>query len=462
MLSEYRQRFGQFHTDLHRETYLFRSGRKTCNETTHVFSDYSDLFRLSAVEELRAKLEETSEYRESERASIRRLIGFALENHLLAQVREVSAEIEDYESNTNRAAQDLRAERFEKLHDGARQLDYENFLAMRSELHILMGGVDFETLVVQANQFLAKTESRYVSALAPLLQREANVSIDQATAADLERLRRYTRFDAFFGREQMPRMYRDLFAALGFRTEIQSNVEIDSAPRPNKQPQAFCSPIGVPDEIKLAVNFVGGQANYREFLREAGHAQHFAWTSRNLYPEFQLGGDTAIGQAWGMLFENLLLDLTWLTNTFGFVENAEFRHALAVIRLMELRGQAAKLIYEIEFHAGKLSGSAGKRYVELMTDAVRVRFDDAEHWRDLSDDLRPAGFLRAAAFEAQMRDHLKTKFGSRWWASRKAGEMLIDLWNTGQRHGVEDLARMIGLGELDFEYLAVDLLAQMD
>ncbi len=462
MLSEYRQRFGQFHTDLYREAYLFRSGRTTCNETSQIFSDYSDLFRLSTVEELRAKLEETSEYRETERTSIRRLIAFALENHLLAQVREISAEIEEYEANASRAAQDLRAERFEKLHDGARALGYESYLAMRREHQAPMCGVDFETLVAQANQFLAKTESRYVSALAPLLLRKANISIDQATVADLDRLQRYTCFDAFFGREQMPRMYRGLFAALGFNTENQSSVEIDSAPRPNKQPQAFCSPIRVPDEIKLVVSFAGGQSNYSEFLREAGQAQHFAWTSRNLYPEFQLGGDAAVGKVWGMLFENLLLDLTWLTGTFGFVENAEFRQALSVIRLMELRRQAARLIYEAEFHAGNLTGRAGKRYFELMTDAVRVRFDDAEHLRDLSDDLRSASFLRAAAFEAQMRDHLKTQFGSRWWASAKAGEMLIDLWNTGQRYGVEDLARMIGFGELDFEYLAVDLLTQMD
>lgn len=457
MLSEYRQRFGQFHTDLYREAYLFRSGRKTCDETAHIFSDYSDLFRLSTVEELRAKLEETSEYRESERTSIRRLIAFALENHLLAQVREISAEIENYEARARQAARDLRAERFEKLHSGARQLGYENYLAMRREHQAPIGGVDFEKLVAQANQFLAKTESRYVSALAPLLLREANVSIDGATVSDLDRLQRYMRFDVFFGRERMPGIYRELFAALGFRTENQSSVEIDSAPRANKQPQAFCLPLHVPDEIKLAVNFVGGQANYGEFLREAGHAQHFAWTSRNLYPEFQLGGDAAVGQAWGMLFENLLLDLTWLTATFGFVENAEFRHALAVIRLMGLRRQAARLIYETEFHAGKLSGSAGKRYVELMTDAVRVQFDDAEHLRDLSDDLHPASFLRAAAFEAQMRDHLKTQFGSRWWASAMAGEMLIDLWNTGQRHSVEELARMIGLGELDFDCLVEEV-----
>ena len=446
MLSEYRQRFGQFHADLHREEYFFRSGRKRDCETAYIFSEYSDLFRLSAVEELRARLEETSEYRETETGSIRRLIAFALENHLAVQVREISAEIEDYESTANHTAQDLRAERFEKLHDGARALGYDNYLAMQREHHSPMGGVDFEKLIAQANQFLVKTESRYVSALAPLLLREANVSIDQATAADLSRLQRYARFDAFFGREQMPRMYRELFSALGFNTEKQSNVEIDSVPRPNKQPQAFCSPIRIPDEIKLAVNFVGGQANYREFLREAGHVQHFAWTSRNLYPEFQFDGDAAVGQAWGILFENLLLELAWLIGTFGFVENAEFRHALAVLRLMELRRQAAALIYESEFHAGVLTGRAGKRYVELMTDAVRVRFDESECLRELSDDFRPASFLRAAAFEAQMRDHLKTQFGSRWWASAKAGEMLIDLWNTGQRYGVEDLARMIWAG----------------
>lgn len=462
MLSEYRQRFGQFHTELHREAYLFssglfRSGRKTHNETAHIFSEYSDLFRLSAVEELRAKLAETSEHRETETTSIRRLIAFALENHLLARVRELSTEIAEYESRTAHPAQDLRAERLEKLHNGARTLGYENYSAMRGKLH----EPEVEKLTAQASQFLTKTESRYVSAFAPLLLRQANVTLGEATAADLKQLRQYSRFDAFFGRERMLGVYRELFAALGFRTENQTNLELDSAPRPNKQPQAFCAPIRVPDEIKLSVNFNGGQANYREVLRTAGHAQHFAWTSRNLFPEFQRLGNAAVGQAWGMLFENLLLDPAWLTCTFGFVENAEFRHTLAVTRLMELRRQAAKLNYEIEIHAEKLTANAGKRYVELMTDAVRVRFDEAEHLRDLSDDFRPAIFLRAAVFEARMRDHLKTKFGSRWWASRKAGEMLIDLWNTGQRHSVEELARMIGLGELDFESLIVETLNQI-
>jgi hypothetical protein len=262
-------------------------------------------------------------------------------------------------------------------------------------------------------------------------------------------------------------VYRELFAALGFNSERQSNLGIDSEPRAGKQAQAFCSPIRVPDEVKLVVNLTGGQANYHEFLRETGHAQLYAWTSRNIYPEFRAGGDRAVVEAWGLLFENLTLDERWLMTTFGFAENAEFRRALAVLRLMRQRRAAATLDYEIEFHSGGLSGGAGARgagtrYAELMTDAARVRFDATESLRSLDDSFRSADFLRAVAFEAQMREFMKTRFGQRWWASGKAGETLIDLWNSGQRYTVEELASMIGLGELDFDWLASESLVSLE
>ncbi|MGH9754365.1 MAG: hypothetical protein ACREA2_16420 [Blastocatellia bacterium] len=491
MLSEYRQRFGDFHTELHREDYLFRSGRKRNRETSHIRGEYSDLFKPAAVADLRAKLKEISERRETERTSVRRLIAFAVEGDLLARAHEISGEIENYESAARidwegrktpfresaallisepdvarrrdlfarragviKAAQDMRAERLEKLRDGALELGYENRLAMRRDLR----GFDCEKLVERTRQILSKTESGYTGALSELLARETGVSMDDATPADLKFLERFTRFDHFFPAERMLGVYRELFAALGFNVEKQSNVAIDSEPRPDKQPQAFCSPIRIPDEIKLAVNLTGGQANYREFLREAGRAQHYAWTSRNIYPEFRVGGDRAVVEAWGLLFENLALDERWLMATFGFAENKEFRHALAVFRLMSLRRAAALLYYETEFHSGRMTSGAGARYAELMSDAMRVRFDETGHLRSLDDAFYSADFLRASAFEAQMREYLKTQFGQRWWASRKAGETLIDLWNTGQQYTVEELAAMIGLGELDFDWLASESL----
>jgi hypothetical protein len=487
MLSEYRQRFGDFYAEFHREEYLFRSGRKRTREIAQISGEYSDLFTSSAIADLRAALQDISEQRETERTSVNRLIAFAVEGALSGRAREISAEIEDYElraridwqggklsfpesaallSNETDAdrrhdlfvrraevikgAQDLRAERLDKLRDGARSLGYENRLVMRRELR----GFDCEKLAEQARRILSKTESQYVSALSGLLSQEIDVSIDDATPADLRFLRQFTRFDLFFPPEKMLAVYRELFAALGFNVEKQSNLSIDSEPRPGKQPHAFCSPIRIPDEIKLAVNLRGGQSNYREFLRETGRAQSYAWTSRNLHPEFRIGGDRAVVEAWGALFESLALNERWLMTTFGFAESREFRHALAMFRLLALRRGAALAQYEAEFYAGSAASGAGARYVELMADAVRVRFDDTDHLRSLDDAFYSADFLRASAFESQLREHLKTRFGERWWDSRKAGETLIDLWNVGHRYTVEQLASMIGLGELDFDWLA--------
>ncbi len=494
MLAEYRQRFCEYHTELHREDYLYRSGRKRNLEIVQIRGEYSDLFEPSVVAELRAKLGEISEQRETEKTGVRRLIAFAVEGALQARVGEISGEIEENESGARidwegrkapfrnsdallqsepdaarrrdlfarragviNAAQDLRAERLEKLREGARELGFENRLAMRRELR----GFDDEQLLERARLILPKTERGYVNAFSPLLARETGLSIDTAAQADLRFLQAFTRFDHFFPRERMLGVYRELFARLGFNTEKQSNVYIDTESRPDKQPQAFCAPVRAPDEIKLVVNLSGGQANYLEFLRETGHAQLYAWTSRNIYPEFRVGGDRAVLEAWGMLFENLTLDERWLTEILGFAENREFRRALAVFRLIRRRRATALLDYHVGFHSGRLTGGAGARFVELMTDAARVSYDGTEHLRSLDDAFYSADILRASAFESQMREYLKTRFGQRWWASRKAGETLIDLWNTGQRYTVEELAAMIGLGELDFDWLANELLEQL-
>jgi hypothetical protein len=487
MLSEYRQRFGDFHTEFHREDYLYRSGRKRNRETAHVRGEYSDLFSSSAIAGLRAAHKEIPEQRETERASLDRLIAFAVEGALLARAREISAEIGEYESRARidwgegklpflesaaslaneidperrrdlfarradviKGAQDLRAERLDKLREGALAFGYENRLVMRRELR----GVDCEKLAEKAGRILSKTEGGYVTALSGLLAREIGVSIGAATAADLGFLRRSARRDDFFPPERMPGVYRELFAALGFSVDKQSNVVIDSEARLGKQPDAFCAPIRVPEEIMVAVNFTGGQANYREFLRETGKAQSYAWTSRNIYPEFRIGADRALVEAWGLLLENLTFNERWLMATFGFAESAEFRHALAVFRLMTLRRLAALARYETEVYSGSPSSGAGARYAELMTDAIRVRVDDTDRLRSLDGAFHAADFLRAAAFEAQLHEYFKTRFGECWWDSRKAGETLIDIWNTGQRYTVERLASMIGLGEPDFDWLA--------
>ena len=491
-LTEYRQRFGDFHSNLNRDYDLFFSGQQAKLETNFLYSEYSDLFSRPTIAALRQELDACS--RADDRSALKLLLAEASHEHLTARVRPLTEEIRAYEAYATlmwegeitsfpqttallqrepnptkrhdlaarraeviKDIQDLRDERLEKLHAAALDFGAENYLTFYSELR----DVAYEKLALQLQPLLTQTESRYVAALSPLLAREANVTLDEATNADLPYFQRLTRFAKFFPAWQLQHAYRETFSGLGIFTYKQNNIVIDDQPRPRKSTQAFHFPIRVPDEIKVVFTLTDGARTYASFLHEIGHTQHYAWTSRNLYPEFQWSGDSAVREAFALLFAGLLQDEHWLGDLLKYYESQELRHVLATQKLLRLRRYTAKLNYEVELHAGKLTSTAGVRYSELLTDAVRVRYDETEHLRDVEDSLAAANFLRASAFEAQLREQLKTKFGSRWWTSHKAGDYLIDLWNTGGRYQAEELAKMIDLGELSFDWLAEECLASL-
>jgi hypothetical protein len=500
MLSEYRQRFIEFHTEIHRDNYLFRSGQKSRSEKRAILSEHSDLFTTSKIEELQKALKGITPHRETDRASIRRLLRFALSGSIAASAEELADEISRYENNATidwmgesrsisagvriladepdaarrsdlfarvdealGRVDDLRAERMAGIRESTTRLGFEDYPSLVQELCDL----DLTRLAASAEGLTSKTESHYLNAVAPLVAQQTGLPLDQAKEADLKRFRRYTRFDHFFQGEQMLRAYRDLFAALGFRTESQRNLELDAAVRPNKQPRAFCSPIRVPEKVILCCSQEGGQANFQDLFEQAGRAQHCAWTSRSLPPEFcssgafeLIDGAAATKLAWGMLLKNLFLDERWLMSSFGFAESQRFRRVLAAFRLMDVRRWAALVRYDLEFHGPGELVNPGGRYGELITEAIRLRTGESGRLRETASPFRASDFLRACAFESQMREYLKTKFGLRWWASSKAGETLIDLWNTGERYSVEELASSFGLGDLDYEWLATELQTQ--
>jgi hypothetical protein len=495
MLDEYRQRFRAFHTHWQREQFLSLAGRKEQADINYLYRENSDLFTATALAELRAKYDDTAAYRETERAAIQRLIAFASAGQLTLNTLEVTREITDFETqatfrwgdqrltiqqaqrfieqessphqrrelHARRAdlrneIQDLRTARLAKLQAGAQSLGFSNLLQMQQTLHM----IEVEKLVAPATQLLTSTESAFTTQLRPLLAREAHVSLDEASSADLGYARRLGRFTPYFSGERWRDIYADLFAGLGFKVTQQPQVEVSAASRSFNQDGAFCAPLQIPAEVKLVVNpdvaASHGLVFYQGLLHAAGQTQLYAWTSSEGHFEFRVPGDAAISEAWGTLFGQLLQDAAYLVGTFAFPESREFRHALAVFRLLRVRRAAALLQYETELYAGQLGAQAGQRFAELLTDGTRLRYDETEHLYAVERSFHSAVQLRAWAFEAQLREYLKMRFGTRWWTARKAGELLIDLWNTGHRYSVEELAAQVGLGALDFEWLTTELL----
>jgi hypothetical protein len=128
-----------------------------------------------------------------------------------------------------------------------------------------------------------------------------------------------------------------------------------------------------------------------------------------------------------------------------------------------VRRACAKLNYEIALYDSPQvrSSNLSMTYATLQTEATGFRRDPSLYLWDVDDGFYAAAYLRAWAFEVSLREHLRTRWGRRWWASRKAGDELIDLWNTASRYTVEELARLIGFGEISFDFLADSLIAAM-
>src|SRR5947207_1361201 len=79
------------------------------------------------------------------------------------------------------------------------------------------------------------------------------------------------------------------------------------------------------------------------------------------------------------------------------------------------------------------------RYVELLGDALKVEPSDTDYLADIDDGFYASQYLRAWAFEAQLRAYLREKFGNAWFTCKEAGSLLRELWSEGQKPTADEL-----------------------
>ena len=60
-----------------------------------------------------------------------------------------------------------------------------------------------------------------------------------------------------------------------------------------------------------------------------------------------------------------------------------------------------------------------------------------------------SAYLRSWAFETQLRDHLRERFGNEWFAQREAGSLLRELWAEGQKPTADELLKDVTGAELE-------------
>jgi hypothetical protein len=91
------------------------------------------------------------------------------------------------------------------------------------------------------------------------------------------------------------------------------------------------------------------------------------------------------------------------------------------------------------------------RYVELLADALKVTPSDTDYLADIDDGFYASQYLRAWAFEAQLRSYLRETFGNTWFTRRDAGSLLRELWSEGQKPTADEILQEVTGASIELE-----------
>ncbi len=478
-LDGYRAGADRFLAELDEEYYLHYAGLKAELELRPIYERHADLIELGTVK----RLGDAVRGREN-----RELFRFGCESYLGELTREQAERIADLEAtletphdggkvgyrmlpptiaNTadratrarlEQARNELTEEHLNPLHlqaVRATQLAVPELGAPTYfELYRDRLQFDLEGLAAQCRAFLASTELLYEESMDRLLRERVGVGLADAERYDVRRLFRGSDWDEAFPADRMVPALRGTLATLGIDLDAQENVHLDIEERPTKTPRAFCAPIEIPGKVMLVIQPQGGPDDWYALFHEAGHTEHFAFTSPDLRVEEKRLGDNAVTEGWAMLFDHLIDDRAWLTHLLDFPRPETFAAEGAVQLFFFVRRYCAKLLYELEFHAAPDVTQLQSRYVELLGDALKVEPSPTDYLADIDPGYYVVSYLRAWAFSAQMTTFMREEFGTDWFRKRAAGSLLTDLWALGQKPTADELLKDVTGAAVELEAVA--------
>ena len=315
-------------------------------------------------------------------------------------------------------------------------------------------GFRLDELAAECEALLDETERLWEESGDRLFRERLGIGLGDARPSDVSRLFRAPELDQAYPSDRMLPALEATLRDLGIDLGAQENVHLDIEQRPGKSPRAFCSPIEVPGRVMLVIQPIGGHDDWEALFHEAGHTEHFANTSPDLPMEARRLGDMAVTEGWAMLMQHLVDEPAWLNRRLDVPRVAAIANAGAAALLYFVRRYSAKLLYEIEFFQADEPASMRPRYAELLTEALKLPANPESYLDDIDGSFYVTGYLRSWAFEAQLREFLRSELGNGWFASRDAGDLLRELWSLGQGPTAEQLLRDVTGATLEMASVA--------
>jgi hypothetical protein len=329
------------------------------------------------------------------------------------------------------------------------EVEYINRIGFSGKIEMFtsLTGIDLYSLNSKMQRFLALTEDIYMRILEKIAREKLNLTPKNLKRDDLNILLRGHEYDPLFPKDKMIKIIYAFTSGIGLDMLSGNKITYDLEARDNKSYRAFCSPVRIPEEIYLVVNPMGGAESYSAFLHELGHAMHYAGVSSLLPFEHKWYGDNSVTEAYAMTFDHLISNEKWMKEFMGdaFSGNSDYFKHRAFNELVMLRGFAAKLDYEIKLNESKDLSASPEVYKQLLQSAMKVGYSAEMYMTGIDPYFYIARYIRAYMLRSNIHKYFNETFGDNWFKVQKTGDMLMNLWSTGQKYNADEISGMLGM-----------------
>ncbi len=365
--------------------------------------------------------------------------------------RAVRRKLEEAHCLTLEESVPLQLDRLTRWREAAAELGYGGYREAVERL----AGVNLFGVLREARRLIDETEDLYRESLRDELRSRIGIGPEAAESHDAGWLKRMPWLDGSCQEGDVLEILRKDLRDIGLPLEYGGHVTVEHEPFPGPGMIACCTPVRVPDRIKLLVMPTVSQPGCVALLTSVGRAVHYAYSDSRLSFEDRALGDLAVVQGHGLLFASLSRERAWVRRTRELEGRVldEYLRTAAVVDLFSLREAAARLDFEIEMSESTGPGEMGLRWAEILGSATGFRFDPRSFLERLGQRFGVARYLRGRMLSAQLRRELRERFDDDWYRNPQAGPFLGDWFAHGLRFSAADLAATLGTDQLGADAL---------
>ena len=368
--------------------------------------------------------------------------------------REMRRQLGEAHRDTLEEAVSLQLDRLSRWREAAAELGYGGYREAVERL----AGVNLLGVVSEARRLLEETEDAYRDAIGDELRRRTGIRPDQAESHDAGWLRRMPWLDGSCQEGDVLGTLRKDLRDIGLPLEHGGHVTVEHEAFPGPGMIACCTPVRVPDQIRLLVMPTITQPGCVALLNSVGRALHYAYTDSRLSFEDRALGDLGVVKGHGLLFAGLSREGAWVSRTRGLrgQDLEDYLRTAAVTDLFSLREAAARLEFEIELSGSDNPGELGPTWADALSAATGFRFDPRSYLERLGQRFGVARFLRGRMLAAQLRRELRERFDDDWYRNPRTGPFLGDWFSNGLRFTASELAATLGNDRLGADALIAE------